>query len=280
MFMKIVFCLDDKPQYLMLLKGAVRSLRRVHGPDVPCLCVYGGKDQGMAEAVAAEGIPLAWYKKPLLNYDTMDPRTHRVMGAFLKLELSLVPELADDDYVLYCDTDVYFHQPIDELLAETPAYMAMAKEETAPFHHEHEQLSYTYKGHEYTVPVPFPIWTYNSGVVLFNLQRLRNHDYIHNFLAFCMQTGDRIGNFDQSMLNYFFGKRISRFNGIYNCPPYMYISKEQGRIVHFHGPKPWDTQKKLWKDLRINHYWHFRDLWLTLMTEEEKALIQTWDKAD
>ena len=35
--MKIVFCLDDKPQYLMLLKGAVRSLRRVYGPDAPCL---------------------------------------------------------------------------------------------------------------------------------------------------------------------------------------------------------------------------------------------------
>ena len=27
--MKVVFCLDDKPQYLMLLKGAVRSLRRL-----------------------------------------------------------------------------------------------------------------------------------------------------------------------------------------------------------------------------------------------------------
>ena len=275
--MKVVFCLDDKPQYLTLLKGAVRSLRRVHGPDVPCLCVYGGKDEGIAEAVQAENIPFAWYKTSLLNYESMPQRTHRVMGAFLKLELSLVPELAAEDYVLYCDTDVYFHRPITELLEMKPDYMAMAKEETAPFHHDHEELTYTYKDHEYTVPLPFPIWTYNSGVVLFNLERLRRHDYIHNFLTFCRQTADKIGNFDQSMLNYFFGKRIDRFEQVYNCPPYMFRSKEEGCIIHFHGPKPWDTQRKLWQDLRINHYWYFRDLWLALMTDAEKEEIQAWD---
>ena len=275
--MKVVFCLDDKPQYLMLLKGAVRSLRRVHGPDVPCLCVYGGKDERIAEAVQEENIPFAWRKTPLLNYESMPQRTHRVMGAFLKLELSLVPELAAEDYVLYCDTDVYFHRPITGLLEMKPAYMAMAKEETAPFHHEYEELTYTYKDHEYTVPLPFPIWTYNSGVVLFNLERLRRHDYIHNFLTFCRQTADKIGNFDQSMLNYFFGKRIERFDQVYNCPPYMFSSKEEGCIVHFHGPKPWDTQRKMWQDLRINHYWHFRDLWLALMTDAEKEEIQAWD---
>lgn len=275
--MKIVFCLDDKPQYLMLLKGAVRSLRRVYGPEAPCLCVYGGKDEAMAEAVRAENIPLAWYKSQVLNYDSMPRRTHRVMGAFLKLELSLIPELADQDYVLYCDTDVYFHRPIDELLAMTPAYMAMAKEETAPFHHDYEEFTYTYRGNDYTVPLPFPIWTYNSGVVLFNLARLRRHDFIHNFLAFCMQTADRIGNFDQSMLNYFFGKRIARFDQIYNCPPYMHTSKDQGCIIHFHGPKPWETQRKQWNDLRINHFAHFRELWLELMTEEEKEEMAPWD---
>lgn len=275
--MKIVFCLDDKPQYLMLLKGAVRSLRRVYGPDVPCLCVYGGKDEGLAEAVRAENIPLAWYKTPVLNYDSMPQRTHRVMGAFLKLELALLPELAAEDYVLYCDTDVYFHRPIDELLAMTPTYMGMAKEETAPFHHDFDEFTYTYKEREYTVPLPFPIWTHNSGIVLFNLARLRAHDYIHNFLAFCMQTADRIGNFDQSMLNYFFGKRITRFDQIYNCPPYMTNSKDAGRIIHFHGPKPWETQRKLWTELRINHYEYFRKLWLELMTEEEKSECQGWD---
>ena len=275
--MKIVFCLDDKPQYLMLLKGAVRSLRQVYGPDAPCLCVYGGKDEAMAEAVRAENIPLAWYKSQVLNYDSMPRRTHRVMGAFLKLELALLPELAQEDYVLYCDTDVYFHRPVDALLALAPPYMAMAKEETAPFHHDYEELTYTYRGNEYTVPLPFPIWTYNSGVVLFNLARLRRHDFIHNFLAFCMQTADKIGNFDQSMLNYFFGKRIDRFDQVYNCPPYMHNSKDEGCIIHFHGPKPWEMQRKLWNDLRINHYLYFRDLWLSLMTEAEKEEMAPWD---
>ena len=35
--MKVVFCTDDKPRYLTLLKVAVRSLREVMGQDAPCL---------------------------------------------------------------------------------------------------------------------------------------------------------------------------------------------------------------------------------------------------
>ena len=33
--MKVVFCIDDNPRYLLLLKAAVRSLRALHGPDAP-----------------------------------------------------------------------------------------------------------------------------------------------------------------------------------------------------------------------------------------------------
>ena len=49
----------------------------------------------------------------------------------------------------------------------------MAREYTTPFYHEHSKLTYELDGRTYTVPMPFPIWTFSSGVTLFNLARLR-----------------------------------------------------------------------------------------------------------
>lgn len=126
--MKVVFCLDDKPQYLLLLKGAVRSLRAVHGQNVPCLAVYGGDNAEVIRAIEAENLPLARHT-PVLNRENMAPCTHRVMGAFLKLELALLPELASDEFVLYCDTDVFFNQPLSELEGVRPQYLGMAREQ-------------------------------------------------------------------------------------------------------------------------------------------------------
>ncbi|MGJ3522784.1 glycosyltransferase [Nitratidesulfovibrio sp. D1] len=286
--MKIVFCIDDNPRYLLMMRAAVRSLRRLHGDAAPCVCVYGGKDTAVMDAVRAEGVQLARHT-PVIGVHNAPREFHRCIGAFLKLELALLPELADDEYVLYCDADVYFHQPIlgdaggDAASGGAehirPPYMAMAREATAPFHHAHEQLDYEWRGRRYVVPLPFPIWTFSSGVVLFNLARLRRHDHVHNFLAFCVQNLHRIGNLDQSLLNYFFGKRVTKLDPSWNCPPYRADALTRARIVHFHGPKPWDTRPALWKDLRINHYAEFRRRWLDLLTPEEREQAAAWEAA-
>ena len=122
--MKVVFCIDDNPRYLLLLKVAVRSLRALHGPDAPCLCVYAGDKQEVLEGVTREGIPLARYR-PRLSRDLLPPETHANIGCFLKLELALVPELAGDEAVLYCDADMLFQRPLDALFnGPLPLYKA------------------------------------------------------------------------------------------------------------------------------------------------------------
>ncbi len=277
--MHIVFCIDDNPHFLRLLQVAVRSLREHMGEDVPCLCVYAGNNENLLQTLAAEKIPVARYT-PILTKECIPPQFHRCIGCFLKLELALVPELAQDDYVLYCDADVLFTQNITELLQAQPPYVGMAREYTAPFYHSHEQLTYTWRENTYTVPLPFPIWTYSSGVALFNLQRLRRHDYIHNFLAFCTQNVDVIGNLDQSLLNYFFGKRITHIHEKWNRPPYQADAITQGAIVHFHGPKPWDVANPLWKDLRINCYETLRQKWMSYLKPHEREEVEAWCQAD
>ncbi|MEG2172277.1 MAG: glycosyltransferase [Desulfovibrionaceae bacterium] len=273
--MKIVFCIDDNLRYLRLLQVAVRSLRAQHGADVPCLCVYAGEHPLVLETLARERIPLALYR-PRLSPEHIPPEFHRCIGCFLKLELALVPALADDDLVLYCDVDVLFRQPITPLFDERPAYMAMARENTTPFFHVCEQMDYTWRGNRYVVPLPFPIWTYSSGVVVFNLQRLRKTQVIENFLAFCEQNIHRIGNLDQSLLNYYFGKRISKLDPCFNRPPYHEDAQSAGCIVHFHGPKPWEVNVAWWKDLRINCYEPLRHVWLNYLSPQERAEVESW----
>ena len=274
----VVFCIDDNPRYLPLLKVALRSLRAVQGQDWPCLCVYAGNNEQLLRALSAEGLACARYS-PVLSRELIPACFHRAVGAFLKLELALLPELAEAEFCLYCDLDVMFVRPFDELLALRPRYMAMAREQTAPFYHAHEKLCYTWREQEYTVPMPFPIWTFSSGVVLFNLARLRRQDHIHNFLAFCAQNLPCIGNLDQSLLNYFFGKRIEKLDSRWNCPPYRQDAN-QGHIIHFHGPKPWETRRPLWKDLRINHFETLRKQWKTYLHAGELAEVEDWEAGE
>ena len=273
--MKTVFCLDDKIKYLTLLKVAVRSLRAVQGKDAPCLCIYAGNDAALLAELAAENIPVARYT-PRLDPSGFTPLGQACAGCFLKLELALVPELAQDDRVLYCDTDVLFYRPLDELFVQHPAYVGMAREYTAPFYHQHQQLFYEYRGEHYTVPMPFPIWTYSSGVALFNLERLRKRDFIGHFMAFCRENESRIGNLDQSLVNYFFGKRITRLDDCWNSPPYREECRDEARIVHFHGPKPWAYKRTNLPDLCINHYDYMRGIWMEYLTPQERALVESW----
>ncbi len=275
--MKTVFCIDDNPRYLLLLQVAVRSLRAQHGEKSPCVCIYAGENQKLMETLERENITLARYK-PLLSPDKIPAEFHRCIGCFLKLELALVPELANDDMVLYCDTDVFFIKPLDALFTRKPAYMAMAKESTIPFFHEHQKLSYSFRGREYVVPMPFPIWTFSSGVALFNLSKLRSRDLIYNFLAFCEQNVKYIGNMDQSLLNYFFGRRIERLEDTWNRPPYHADAMDAGHIIHFHGPKPWDVNHPYWKDLRINNYFPLREAWMKFLSPEERELLLGWER--
>lgn len=273
--MKVVFCIDDNWRYVRLLQVAARSLRRVAGESVSCLCVYAGKNPRILDALAREGIPIARHV-PVLGPEIIPARFHRCIGCFLKLELALLPELANDPYVLYCDVDVLFLRPLDELMALRPAYMAMARESSGIFYHEWERLEYTWRDRPYAVPMPFPIWTYSSGVALFHLDRLRNFDYIHNFMAFCAQNVERIGNLDQSLLNYFFGRRITRLEERWNRPPYYADAAAYGHIVHFHGPKPWDVDAPLWEELRVGCFWSLRDAWRAWLTPEERDEVDSW----
>ncbi len=275
--MHIVFCIDDTPQTLRLLQVAVRSLRKCMGDDIPCLCVYTGENEQTLQSLEQETIPIALYK-PLLTKAHIPKKFHRQISRFLKLELSLIPELEKDDFFLYCDVAVLFQQNIAELLTLQPPYMAMTKETTIPFYHECEHLEYTWRENDYKISMPFPVATYNSDVILFNAQRLRKFNYVHNFLAFCEQNMDKVNDFEQSLLNYFFGNRITLLANKWNRSPEHADAKYAAHIVHFHTQKPWDVAKPTWKNFRTQFSEPLCEKWFTYLTPTESEEVATWAK--
>lgn len=275
--MTVVFCIDDNPRYVALLLVAIRSLKALH-PHVRCVCVYSGSNPQTIDTVRTEGAELALYQNPVLNRSVIPPAYHYAIGAYLKLELALVPELANESRVLYCDTDVLFLRDLAPLWDMNIQYVGMAREASAPFFPEVQEVDYEWRGRRYTVPLPFPIWTFSSGVALFNLAKLRAHDHIHNFLSFCAQTTARIGNLDQSLLNYFFGRRITKLDPCWNRPPYHADCLATAHVVHFHGPKPWDRSRR-WRDLCINDYHAASDRWFSWLTPDEARLVNSWKAA-
>lgn len=73
------------------------------------------------------------------------------------------------------------------------------------------------------------------------------------------------------MLNYFFGKRITRLEDRWNRPPYQADALDTAHIVHFHGPKPWDLASAWGRELRINHFEALRRVWLEYLRPEERS---------
>lgn len=152
-------------------------------------------------------------------------------GTFLRLE---IPQIAEeyrfpDNFVLYTDLDVMFKGEVcDYLETLRPRYFAVAPE--------------AFKTDYYGI---------NAGVMLMNVEGMRKKDpafrqYIKENLSMLVDN-----SFDQAAYRLFFqrnrvarkliGHRWTKLKIEYNWKPYWGTSPD-ARIIHFHGPKPYQAE--------------------------------------
>lgn len=94
----------------------------------------------------------------------------------------------------------------------------------------------------------------NSGVLLFNLEKMRRTFVLEDFLRQTKEKKDIIDMVDQDMINVYFKGKIDVADEIYNYPALVFSAsfllnwvtggwwKENPKIVHYMGnPKPWHT---------------------------------------
>ena len=183
-------------------------------------------------------------------------------GAFLRVELpTLVDELGiDDTYVLYTDCDVMFMKDVVEDLTNTGCrYFAVAP--------EFDRTDYQHM---------------NTGVMLMNLKNLAAMD--EGFRKFVKSNLDKFPSWDQSAYRWFYkGPRKTFFHRHgwdrlpieFNWKPY-WGDYSMARIIHFHGPKPFQRDHvgradapKVLQSLARGSYQELCALWDKMLKQAE-----------
>lgn len=150
-------------------------------------------------------------------------------GAFLRTE---IPRLAlengyRDEFVLYTDLDVMFlTEVVDSLEKFSPKYFAVAPEMTITDYR-----------------------AMNSGVMLMNLKNLQAND--EKFRKFMVRKIETLVDdaWDQTAYKMFyrgkfFDDKWDKLSPEFNWKPY-WGDYSNARIIHFHGPKPFQKEKLL-----------------------------------
>ena len=177
----------------------------------------------------------------------------------------LIPELVNEDRVLYLDSDIIVNGPIGELFDyDLDGFCAGAVRE--PWFNRHDELGLA-PGHRY----------FNSGVLLINVRKWREEGLHRKVVEYIAENHRVIVFPDQDGLNAIIGDRYIPLPLKYNltfmphdadtidCGLYGDDELEEARkspvIIHFSGgSKPWnidnrhDYKELYWKYLRMTPY--------------------------
>ena len=254
---------EDTPagkQYGEMAKVAVLTALR-HTSLQPH-CIYDGEENSFTRWLRDREIPVIFHRSSLapafpgLRESRVDiPLAAALSGAFLRVDLpEIVSGWEETDYVFYTDCDVLFRaDPIPALNACRCSHFATAPE-------------FTIGDYE----------TINTGAMLMNAKRMR--ESLPEFRRFIVQEMNvlRADSWDQSAYRRFYrsaeGARLwDELPATLNWKPY-WGDYSSAKIVHFHGPKPYqrdyiDSHYAELKHLVDGSYLELVDLYETLLVE-------------
>lgn len=200
----------------------------------------------------------------------------------------------DEDRILYLDTDIIINQSIREMYFidfNGKSFAGCADVSNGNLSDIQNKLfSEIYL--KYPGVPQEQIFTYiNAGVMLVNVEKLRNNYSLKYFIDKASELKDILSANDQDLVNYLFYNDILVLDGEkYNYSArihfnsgmgYDYVKEHKVAIVHFMGPKPWsvgnlrtDVEKIFWDYARKTPYYS-KLIEDTLMGEIEKSYTNT-----
>jgi lipopolysaccharide biosynthesis glycosyltransferase len=151
----------------------------------------------------------------------------------------LLPDLISESSVLYLDSDMVVELDVLELDNYVFQEKALAAVHSGRLRTEYE---YDFFINKLGLAPNLP--SFNSGVVLFNLDHWRFHNLKQRCLDFGKVYSNELKTADQTILNANFAGNFSKLPAWFNCEWHATQDKpEVSRrcIMHFIGsPKPWD----------------------------------------
>ena len=228
-----VFTYNDWSEpYDYMLKGAVRSATAVGMLKRFCL-FSGSKTSPIYKWLEENEVtllvrPPKWKNKFLsmvskdnVEHSHLYKNPEMAVGTWQRIDIPILPELEQYEYILFTDADVYFRKPVtlESFPLPLPKTISMAAEMD-------------------------DIFPYNAGVMLMHLPELRaTYD---DFLEFIWSNTNGLyfpgyGPGDQGAYNQFYESTVvgSKLSQDFNAKPYA-GELETSFLVHFHGPKPYD----------------------------------------
>ncbi|GAB4815033.1 hypothetical protein N2152v2_002079 [Parachlorella kessleri] len=222
------------PRVNYMIKAAVVSAREAR---LTPFCVYNGTTQDpMYVWLQENGVRVVMHvpqwlpdmqrvfpvAKSNVGWSPLYKSFESLFGTFQRIDVPIVAELEEFNYVLFTDADVVFERKItlQDFAQPLPVSLAMA----------------------YEMDNIFPC---NAGVALLNLPYLRAT--YEEFVGFVFSNPtlyyEGYGPGDQGALNQFYAESMGRkcsLSEAFNAKPHKNGNLDKPYIVHFHGPKPMD----------------------------------------
>ncbi len=240
--------------HAQMVRAAVHSARK-HTKLRPHF-IYDGGENHLTEWLKSQGVPVIHCRTRLddaLQQFEDEMAREIARGAFLRLEIPRIMREQgwQDPFVLYTDCDVLFlKEVVPELLAMRPSKFAVAPQ---------------------TKKTDF--LKMNTGVMLMNVQGMGEDE--DAFVEYCRKNMEKLRDsaWDQGAYREFYAGKWEKLGPEFNWKPYWGDSSD-ARIVHFHGPKPFQAdladEKRatdLVRRLTSGDYQKLSRLWRSVLAE-------------
>jgi lipopolysaccharide biosynthesis glycosyltransferase len=171
---------------------------------------------------------------------------HSLHGSYAIYYRLLLPDLVNEDRLLYLDSDIQIKVDVSPLFTIDIGSKAVGFVVDGTVSSGLDAKFLLSLGKSLDGP------GFNSGVMLLNLPEWRRQECSLRIFAFCRQYGAQLINNDQTALNAVFADECYRLDPQYNVKLYPNRDRERCRmmpndgIFHFIGsPKPWDIGGRL-----------------------------------
>jgi hypothetical protein len=228
-----IFTYNGKsPFYDYMVKAAVIS--GIFTAGLTPYCLYNGsQDDSIFKWLSSNGVQMIqhkpnWRSKVDQAFETAKKMSavsplyqdkESIFGTMQRIDISVIPQLEEYNYVLFTDSDVFFQKPItlESFGPELPSAVSMA----------------------YEIDDIFPC---NAGIILMNIPALRvsHGDLVTMAFSEPSLHFGSYGPMDQGAFNKLYEQQMEgqcKLSETFNSKPYKNDIKD-APIIHFHGPKP------------------------------------------
>ena len=240
----IVIALASNQSYFPGLYCTVASLLLHSAPERPVdLYVLDGGVTGASKDLLQSAVnsfrsntTITWIPvaEEQFSYAVRGPGNSRM--AYVRL---LLPDLVGASRCLYLDSDILVLRDVSELYdLELGNGILLG----AVLDHEIQTLGKDAPQVADALNLSGTLPYYNSGVLLMNLDGLREWGFTSNTLKFLKEWGSKCRFWDQSAINYCCAGRIRTLPEVWNYPSWQFDSNVETCLrclLHFTGSVPW-----------------------------------------